>query len=263
MSKHQRIRLIHWNEAERAERAHQLRKAGYTVDAAPVAGMPAFKALREDPPRAIVIDLSRLPSQGRDAAVLLRKYKSTRHVPIVFVEGDADKLARIQALLPDAAYASWKRIKSSLRSAIANPPKQPVVQDSTFAAYAATPLVKKLGIKPDSVVALVGAPAGFQMKLGRLPPGVTLRNAARGRCDLILWFTRSQSAVERRIERLGELAGAGGLWVIWPKRASALQSDLTQPVVRRTGLARGLVDYKVCAVDADWTGLRFARRKSG
>lgn len=56
-------------------------------------------------------------------------------------------------------------------------------------------------------------------------------------------------------------AGAGGLWIAWPKRASGVASDMTQNVARETGLAFGLVDYKVCAIDATWSGLKFARRK--
>ncbi|HEY8460201.1 MAG TPA: hypothetical protein VIM99_07460, partial [Blastocatellia bacterium] len=56
--------------------------------------------------------------------------------------------------------------------------------------------------------------------------------------------------------------GAGGLWIAWPKQASGVESDMTQNVVRETGLACGLVDYKVCAIDATWSGLKFARRKA-
>ena len=112
-------------------------------------------------------------------------------------------------------------------------------------------------------MALVGAPEGFEEILGQLPEGATLRRSARGRCDLLIYFPRSRAELERRIGRLGAVSGKGGIWVVWPKKASGVPSDLTQPVVRRTGLGAGLVDYKVCSVDATWTGLRFARRKSG
>jgi hypothetical protein len=56
-------------------------------------------------------------------------------------------------------------------------------------------------------------------------------------------------------------ARAGGLWIAWPKKASGVATDLTEDVVRRDGLAAGLVDHKVCAIDATWSGLRFALRK--
>ena len=73
---------------------------------------------------------------------------------------------------------------------------------------------------------------------------------------------QNDTGAMRRIERLGALPGKGGLWVVWPKKASGVPTDLAQPEVRAIGLAAGLVDYKVCAIDATWTGLRFARRKT-
>jgi hypothetical protein len=179
----------------------------------------------------------------------------------VFVDGEAAKVERVRKLLPDAVYTSWSRIRSSLKQAIAQPPAEPVATESTLAGYSGTPLAKKLGIKPDYVVALVGAPEGFEQTLGELPAGVVLRRQARGHCDLVVWFCKSQAELKRRVERLGELAGPGGLWIAWPKQASDISTDLTQAKVRATGLAAGLVDYKIAAIDATWSGLRFTRRR--
>jgi hypothetical protein len=133
--------------------------------------------------------------------------------------------------------------------------------DSALAGYAGTPLPKKLGIKKGSKVALVNAPEGFEKTLGQLPAGVSLRRRAGSGNDLTIWFTRSRTDLERRIERLGAQVGEDGLWVVWPKKASGEKTDLTQAEVRRIGLASGLVDYKVCSVDETWTGLRFTRRR--
>jgi hypothetical protein len=254
-----RVRLIHWNAAEAEEKAAPLVAAGYDV-AYETINPTTLREMRENPPDAVVIDLTRLPSQGRDIGLLLRKYKTTRHVPLVFVEGDPDKVARIKELLPDAVYSEWSRIHSSLKRAMAHPLKDVVVPESSFAAYAGAPLVKKLGIKTNSVVALVNAPQDFEKTLGELPEGSTLRRQARGRCDLILWFPPSRADLERRIARIREQVGRDGLWIVWPKKASGIATDLSQVVVRRIGLASGLVDYKVCAIDETWTGLRFARR---
>ncbi|MGD8699278.1 MAG: hypothetical protein PVJ43_08315, partial [Gemmatimonadales bacterium] len=102
---------------------------------------------------------------------------------------------------------------------------------------------------------------GFEQTLGELPAGVVLRRQARGHCDLVVWFCKSQAELKRRVERLGELAGPGGLWIAWPKQASDISTDLTQAKVRATGLAAGLVDYKIAAIDATWSGLRFTRRR--
>jgi len=255
-----RVRLIHWKAAEARERVSALKGAGYRVDFTEL-GPATLRELRKTPPDAIVIDLSRSPSMGRDVAVQLRTYKDTRHVPLVFADGDPAKVERIRALLPDAVYTSWGRIRSSLKRAIANRPEHPIVPPSSMAGYAGTPLPKKLGIKEGSVVALVGAPGDFEKTLGRLPKGAVTRRGVRGKCDLAVWFTKSRSDLDGRIARMGALPGAGGLWIAWPKKASGVASDLTQTIVRKVGLASGLVDYKVCSIDATWSGLRFARRK--
>lgn len=146
------------------------------------------------------------------------------------------------------------------KRAIAHPPANAIAPKSNFAAYAGVPLVKKLGIKANSVIALVHALQDFAETLGELPEGVTLRNQARGGCDLIIWFTTSRADLERRIERMMSRVGRGGALDRLAKKASGIATDLSQAAVRQIGLASGLVDYKVCSVDATWTGLRFARR---
>ena len=257
----QRVRLIHWQAETAQARAEELRAAGYEVEAGPLSGA-GLRALRAEPPDAIVIDLSRSPSQGRDLGLNLRTYTATRHVPLVYVEGNAEKVARIQELLPDAVYTSWDGIGPALAEAIAHPPAEPVVPSSVFAAYAGTPLPKKLGIAKNAVVALVDAPKGFAETLGALPPDAVLQEGAGTQAEVTLWFTRSRAQLEAGIEAMGASAGERRLWILWPKKASGIKSDLSQVAVREVGLAAGLVDYKVCAVDEVWSGLLFTRRKS-
>ena len=252
--------LIHWKAAEAEKRKEQLKAAGYEVLYEPVSPV-LLRKLRNDPPVAVVIDLTRVPSQGRDVGIALRHYKATRDVPLVFAEGDSVKVAAIKQLLPDAAFTRWTRIRTALKKAIATPPKSVPAQPSMLAGYAGTPLPKKLGIKPDSVVMLVGAPSDFEGTLGVVPDGVTFRRQARGKSDLVIWFAKTCRDLEGRIERSAAMTGKGGMWIAWPKQASGVKTDLTQAIVRKTGLANGLVDYKICAIDETWSGLKFARRK--
>ncbi len=257
-----RIRLIHWNIAEAEERARRLRAPGYDVTVGPV-GPAELRVLRNNPPAAVVVDLSRLPSQGRDVAIAIRQYRSTRHVPLVLVDGNPEKLTGIRKLLPDATYATWRGVRSALRRAITHPLAAPVVPGSLLAGYAGAPLMKKLGIRPDSIVGLVRAPRGFEQTLGKLPEGTRLRRQPRGRCDLTLWFVASSGDLVRDIGQMVPAADRAGLWIVWPKQSSRLATDLTQNEVRRVGLAAGLVDFKVCAIDATWSGLRFTRPRTG
>jgi hypothetical protein len=125
----------------------------------------------------------------------------------------------------------------------------------------ATPLVSKLGIKPDARLGLIGAPADFERALGALPPGVAIRRRATGSLDVIVAFCVQRAELEQRLPRLrAALTPAGGLWIAWPKRTSGVATDLSDGVVREVGLAAGLVDNKVCAIDATWSGLRFVFR---
>lgn len=255
-----RVRLIHWNAAEARERATRLRAAGYEVAHEPLADKAARRELRENPPSAFVVDLSRLPMQGRDVGMALRHYRTTRHVPLVFVAGDPDKVARVRESLPDAVYTTWDQVGTAVKEAIANPPMVVAAPRSLLAAYAGAPLAKKLGIARDAAVALVDAPPGFEDLLGELPDGVQLRRQTRGRRNLTIWFTRSREDLADNIERRARLTEQGPLWIAWPKKASPLASDLTQAIVREIGLAAGLVDYKICSIDDVWSGLLFTRR---
>ena len=130
------------------------------------------------------------------------------------------------------------------------------------AGYSGTPLVRKLGIKPEMRLALIGAPDGFDATLGELPPEVDVRRRLGGRpFDVIVAFFARRAELERRLDVLvGALDSAGGLWIAWPKRASGVSTDVTENVVRELGLAARLVDNKVCAVDQVWSGLRLVYR---
>ncbi|NOX89551.1 MAG: DUF3052 family protein [Calditrichaeota bacterium] len=257
-----RIQLIHWNTNEAKERVERIRIAGYEADYAVPSNSAFFRQLAEDPPAAIVIDLSRLPSQGRDIALLIRKRKTTRRIPLVFIDGASEKVERIKELLPDAVYTSWERIGDSLREAILNPPTDPVAHKSQFAAYSNKSVIEKLGIKAGSVVGLIAAPEGFIERLGELPEGAQLRERADNECDLFIWFTRSREELNKEIKRMAALTEHGPLWIVWQKKTSSIDTDLTQQQVREVGLAAGLVDYKICSVDKTWSGLLFTRRKS-
>lgn len=130
------------------------------------------------------------------------------------------------------------------------------------AGYSGTPLPKKLGIKEGTVVALLGAPATFQRTLGKVPENVTFRRQARGKADLVILFAKSVADLSRRLPPARRtIAHRGSLWIAWPKKSSGVSSDLDEGVVRRPGLDAGLVDFKICAIDQTWSGLRFAVRK--
>ena len=129
------------------------------------------------------------------------------------------------------------------------------------AGYSKRSLVEKLGIKPNSRIAIVDPPADFDKTLGPLPEGVSVRSRPDKQLDFIHAFFLSSKTLDRRFPTLKKaLSESGALWISWPKKAAKLQTDLTDNVVREIGLRHGLVDIKVCAVDEVWSGLKFVYR---
>jgi hypothetical protein len=127
-----------------------------------------------------------------------------------------------------------------------------------MAGYSGTPLATKLGIKEETALAVLYAPSGFSLEL---PASVTPKRQPRGRADVVLAFFTQAARLEERIDVVSSMIfPAGGLWIAWPKRASGMETDLTDNVVRQLALPRGLVDNKVCAVDATWSALRVVWR---
>ncbi len=255
-----KIRLVHWNHAESGEHAEYLKTFGYEVIHDVPKGPDFFRDLRNNPPDAVIIDLSRLPAQGRDIALGIRHQKTTRYLPLVFVEGKAEKVVRIKEHLPDAVYTTWSIIRTALKRAIAHPPKDPVVPQSRMDGYTGAPLVKKLGIKANSIISLVNAPKGFEKTIGELPEGAALLRRNKGLRDLTIWFTKSAEELESNVKNIAGTVKKGGLWIVWPKKTSSLKTDITQNSVRQVGLASGLVDYKICSIDETWSGLLFTKR---
>ena len=130
------------------------------------------------------------------------------------------------------------------------------------AGYSGTPLPRKLGIRPGQRIAFLDAPQAFADALGELPEGVGAPpTTARGPLDLVIAFFVERRRLAQRLPRLiAALDPAGALWIAWPKRASGVATDVTEDVVRELGLAAGVVDVKVCAIDQTWSGLKLVIR---
>ena len=128
--------------------------------------------------------------------------------------------------------------------------------------YSGTPLPQKLGIKRGMLMTALNAPPNLDAMLGELPDGVTITRRLGGHRDLVLIFVTRQVDLAARIPSLtSAIAQNGMIWVAWPKRASKIETDMTEDAVRETALPNGLVDNKVCAIDETWSGLRLVWRR--
>jgi CheY-like chemotaxis protein len=254
------IYLIHWDKDERTQRAKQLSELGFNVECALHPGPELLRTLEAVRPKALIIDLTRIPSQGRDLGIAVRKRKGTRNIPLIFVGGKAEKVAVVQKLLPDAFFIDWKGVGAQVVHAIENPPAEVHVPDSVFEAYAGKPLATKLGIVEGARVLLVEEPESFKDILGDLPPGVQLLPPSAKEADLAIWFIRFLADLERQIDRIAAASQSSPVWIAWPKSKSKLASDVKQPLVRKLCMEAGMVDYKVCSIDPTWTALLFTWR---
>jgi len=129
--------------------------------------------------------------------------------------------------------------------------------------YSGTQLVKKLGFAPDMSVVLLNAPPHLSGLLGELPSGVKVSRRLTRRADVVLIFVNNAADLSTKVLALkSTVAPDGMVWVAWPKRASKMPTDLTEDVIRDIVLPTGLVDVKVCAIDATWSGLKLVIRKA-
>lgn len=130
---------------------------------------------------------------------------------------------------------------------------------NSTAGYSGTPLWKKLGINEASLCCFLNAPDHLGELLSGAPPYVETQ--AKG-ADLTLLFTNAFDVLHSELPRLqNEIARNGMIWVCWYKKASKKPTELTEDIVRNLALSLDLVDVKVCAVDADWSGLKLVIRK--
>ncbi len=256
-----RVRLVHWKAGETGALRAALRAAGHTVEYDEKLDSNAFRGIRASPPDAFVIDLSRLPSHGREVATFVRGQKATRHIPIVFVGGAPEKVEAVRKVLPDAVYTASAGLRPALRVALANRPASPVVPEQMMARYTSRSAAQKLGIRAGLTAALIGPPRNFARVIGELPAGAAfeevLEDAPADACPVTLWFVEDAADCQAALPHMRKLAARTKLWILWRKGSS-----VTQPFLRQSAAAVGLVDYKICAVDATWSAMLFALKKT-
>jgi len=259
-----RVHLVHWDADDARVRVAALTALGHDAIYLPgVSGTPLMRALRAGTPDCFLIDLDRRPSHGREVGAALAASPATRHRPIVCAGGDADAVARMRAVRPDAILTPWTRLRTALaraqKMAAAPPSSAPAPRREPL--FAGRTLAQKLGIAAGDEVAVLGAPPGFAKTLGALPAGARLTATAGASAQRFLWFVTSRRELVQALGRLAVLTTTQVAWIAWPKAASGRRTDITGNDVREAGLAAGLVDFKVCSVDETWSGLAFTRRR--
>ena len=130
-----------------------------------------------------------------------------------------------------------------------------------MAGYSKNPLIKKLGIKPDSKVLFINEPASFYKELGQLPTTVQISKTQSNDFDYVHYFAYSKDELESFFKEVVKILKKDGMvWVSWISPSKDKSSKLNENIVREVGVQNGLVDVKVAAVDEKWSGLKFVYR---
>ena len=251
-----RVRLLHWNAVEALPTRGVLSAAGFRVEYDQKFDSALMRKWREDPPAAFVIDLSRLPSQGREIAIALRQSPKTRQIPILFCDGAPEKVKLIRDVLPDATYCMSEELVKTLKNV--RPVQTPIQPPDMMNRYGSRTTAQKLGITERSTVAAIDPPRNVSTMLGELPGGVEF---VEQRGAVTLCFVHSADDLRADMSRVRSLAANTKLWILWRKKSASGHDGITERLIRETGINLGLVDYKICSVDKTWSAMLFARKK--
>ena len=180
---------------------------------------------------------------------------------MVFAGGVEEKVAVAREELPDEVFAPWKSVVPAVRKALKAPRPDPLKPRPYMERYAGSGLARKLGLHNGVACALLGAPEGFEETIDGLED-FAFQSKIFADTKLVVWFVRTSAEMVFAAERVSlHMPKGASVWIIYPKRSGSLPCDFVATDVREAALAVGLVDYKICAVDKDWTGMKFARRK--
>ncbi|MBS1827156.1 MAG: hypothetical protein JST93_17695 [Acidobacteria bacterium] len=238
-----RVALVVWNEQEAAEHAARLRASGHEVSAVAKASTSMLKQLRAAAPEALIIDLNRMPSHGIQVGLAIRK------IPLIFIEGDPEKTEKARAKVPTATYTTWKKLPALLKRVGSLAPS--TSSGSPMDLYKETPVATKLGLDKVKTIVAIDAPRAF---LHLVPEGVEVVEEGQN-ADAVFCFATSARELQDRIETL---AVRVPVWIAWRKGAG----ELTMYSVREIAFSAGLVDYKICGIDKQWSAMLFTRRKA-
>lgn len=257
-----RIRLLHWNREEAARYLDRLRASGHTVEYEEKFRPELMKLWRESPPDAFVIDLSRLPSHGREIGVALRNSRRTASVPLIFCEGPEEKVAAVRNALPDAACCTLRNLRSTLQNALHNPPRDPVKPVAMMDRYSSRTVAQKLGIRESSTLRVLDPPRDFTEILRPLPEKVEfLEDGSAQTASVTLCFVHDAPSLSETLSRVRTFARNGKLWILWRKGGQTARGDLTETLLRINALDLGLVDYKICSVNQLWSAMLFSLKR--
>jgi len=258
--------VVHWKPEEADGGLALLRKAGHQVEVYSDHGGKGLAKFKKAPPEVVVISLERLPSHGRHFAHWFRSTKATSGIPIVFVGGAEEKVAIARDLLPDALCCEWSRVRGTITQAR----KQKETLPPTPGQGHDKALWKKFALREGDHVLQLGGPENLLPILGEdLPKSIKLFRSEEEDLshiegiDTVLLFSAWLLELKQWFPQAAKLvAPKRALWICWPKKASGMESNVSQSAVMAYARAAGWSDVKICRVDDTWSGHMFRPKRN-
>lgn len=254
-----RALLLHWKEEELADLAARLSGSGFHIEPyVPVPGEGLKGLVARDRPELLLISLDRLPSNGHAVAAHFQKRKDARTIPIVFIGGAPEKVEKIRAAMPRAWFTCWDSAASVLQQAATG--SAPPVAKEKPASPPPRAMYEKLGLKADSEVAVLGAPADLYRLVPDLPFEVFEVDQPGPRTDTTLWFLRSMDEVNDGFAWIAARMSRPRIWTFY-RRGS--KSGMNWGLLSERAAAVGLAQYKILRFSDEWTGVAFGIARKG
>jgi NarL family two-component system response regulator YdfI len=200
-----------------------------------------------------------LLAEGISNKLIAHRLGISEHTVKTHVASIFAKIEGVRRVLPDAVYTPMSRLRTALRSAIANPPADPLKPAQMMERWGSRTTAQKLGIAKNSRVFVIDPPSGYARAVGELPGGASFEEESADGCALALWFVHGIAEFHAALPRMRTLASRSRLWILWRK---SRQDGLNGNLIRSGAIDVGLVDYKICSINETWSAMVFAVKKA-
>ncbi len=226
-------------------------------------GPESLNFITGERPSAIIFNLAKRPSTCRDLAIYIRKRKNLRMIPFLFIDGEEEKTEKIRDLFPEDYFCGKDDLNSIIIKILAEPGRLFPQPESLFSGYSGKSALEKLDIRKNENICLIDVDESFYSLFEENVENYNIGSRITRETKLTLIYLKEENNVAPFLRYyLENSRDDSSLWLCWPKKKGKIKTNLTQKFIRDTALGFGLVDYKICSINNNWSGMKFTRKKN-
>ncbi len=249
-------------KANEADIPTSQKQKDYQVSTLFFKGPESLNFIIEEHPSAIIFNLAKRPSTCRDLAIYIRKRKNLRMIPFLFVEGEEEKIKKIKSLFPEDYFCGKDDLNSIIIKILAEPARLFPQPESLFSGYSGRSALEKLDIRRNENICLINVDESFYSIFEENVESYNFGSRITRETKLTLIYLQEEKNVAPFLRYfLDNSRDDSSLWLCWPKKKDKIKTTLSQKFIRDTALGFGLVDYKICSIDNNWSAMKFTRKK--